>query len=108
MTSDALFVDIGGAAGALVVYTPDELIGAEIEIVRADTPPEHPIHNVVRARQVGDDVICAAVFPVLPAGSYVPWGRQAPVDARRFTVVGGRVTELDWTSHARWGHHPPA
>jgi hypothetical protein len=100
MTTDALLVDIGGDAGALIVYAPDDLIGAEIEIARADTPPGHPVHNVVRARQVGDEVICAAVFPVLPAGSYVPWGDRVPVDARSFTVVGGRVTELDWTSPA--------
>jgi hypothetical protein len=100
VTTDALVIDIGGDAGALIVYAPEELIGAEIEIARADTAPGRPIHNVVRARQVGDEVICAAVFPVLPAGSYVRWGEQVPVDATRFTVVGGRVTELDWTSPA--------
>lgn len=100
MTTDALLVDIGGDTGALIVYASEELIGAEIEIVRAGTPPGHPVHNVVRARQVGDDVICAAVFPVLPAGSYVPWGDQVPVDERSFTVCGGRVTELDWASYA--------
>jgi hypothetical protein len=99
MTSDALLVDVGGDTGALIVYTPDVLVGTEIEIARADTPPGHPVHNVVRARDVGDEVICAAVFPVLPAGSYMPWGDQVPVDTTRFTVVGGRVTELDWTRH---------
>jgi hypothetical protein len=99
VTTDALVIDIGGDAGALIVYAPEELIGAEIEIARADTPPGHPVHNVVRARQVGDEVICAAVFPALPAGTYVPWGHRVPSDAISFTVVGGRVTELHWPSH---------
>jgi hypothetical protein len=107
MTTDALLVDIGGDAGALIVYAPDELIGAEIEIARADTPPRHPVHNVVRARQVGDEVVCAAVFPALPAGTYVRWGEHRTLfDASAFTVVGGRVTELDWTATAwRTGPH---
>jgi hypothetical protein len=96
VTTDALLVDIGGDAGALVVYAPEELVGAEIEIARADTAPGHPVHNVVRARRVGDEIICAAVFPALPAGTYVPYREQVSATAASFTVVGGRVTELDW------------
>ena len=99
MTTDALVIDIGGDAGALIVYAPEELVGAEIEIARAGNSPGHPIHNVVRARQVGDDVVCAAVFPVLAAGRYVPYGVLTPPDARAFSVLGGRVTELDWPCH---------
>jgi hypothetical protein len=99
VTTDALVIDIGGDAGALIVYASEELVGAEIEIARADTPPRHPVHNVVRARQVGDEVICAAVFPVLPAGKYLPWGDRVSPDATTFTVVGGRVTELDWPAN---------
>jgi hypothetical protein len=99
VTTDALVVDIGGDLGALIVYAPEELVGVEIEIARAATPPGHPVHNVVRARQVGDEVICAAVFPVLPAGTYVPWGNRVSPDASAFTVAGGQITELDWLAH---------
>jgi hypothetical protein len=101
VTTDALVIDIGGDAGALIVYAPEELIGAEIEIARADTPPGHPVHNVVRARQVGNEVVYAAVFPVLAAGTYLPWGDQEPPNATSFTIVGGRVTELDWPPPSR-------
>jgi hypothetical protein len=106
VTTDALVIDIGGNAGALIVYAPEELVGTEIEIARAGDSPGLPIHNVVHARQVGDDVVCAAVFPVLEAGRYVPYGAQTPRDARAFNVLGGRVTELDWPCHS--AEHSPA
>jgi hypothetical protein len=105
VTTDALVIDIGGDAGALIVYAPEELVGAEIEIARAGNSPGLPIHNVVRARQVGDDTVCAAVFPVLAAGRYVPYGVLTPPDARAFSVLGGRVTELDWLCH--FAEHSP-
>ncbi|MGH9120002.1 MAG: phospholipase [Acidimicrobiales bacterium] len=103
---DALVVDIGGETGALVVYAPADLAGQEIEIARDGTIPDHPVHNVVRPRRIGiDDVVCAAVFPDLPAGRYVPFGGPR-VRAEAFTVTGGRVTEIEWrlpvTSS---GHH---
>jgi hypothetical protein len=91
VTSDALVIDIGGDAGALIVYAPEELVGAKIEIAPRGTRPG-PIHNVVRARQVGGHVVWAAVFPVLAAGRYVPYGVLTPPDARAFSVLGGRVT----------------
>jgi hypothetical protein len=96
VTTDALLVDIGGDSGALVIYASEQLIGHEIEIARAEDPSGHPVHNVVRARRVGDEVVCAAVFPVLPAGTYVPYGDRLPSGRTTFSVVGGRVTELDW------------
>jgi hypothetical protein len=53
------------------------------------------VHNVVRHRRVGSDVLCAAVFPTLPAGRYRPY-RDGAVVAEPFTVVGGKVTEINW------------
>lgn len=99
MTTDALLVDIGGDSGALVVYASEEFVGHEIEIARAEDPSGHPVHNVVRARRVCDAVVCAAVFPTLPAGRYVPHGDWLQSGRTAFSVVGGRVTELDGPGH---------
>lgn len=96
MTTDALLVDIGGDAGALVVYAPAELVGREIEVARTDIPAGHPVHNVVRARRIGDELVCAAVFPAMPAGTYVPSGDRLPGGPAAISIVGGRVTEFDW------------
>jgi hypothetical protein len=91
MTTDAVLVDIGGHAGALVLHAPERLVGEEIEIARADVPLGRPVHNVVRPRLVRCGVAFAAVFPALPAGTYVPYG----VPGQPFTMVGGRVTEIE-------------
>jgi hypothetical protein len=99
VTTDALLIDIGGDTGALVVYASEEFVGHEIEIARAENPSGHPVHNVVRARRVCDAVVCAAVFPTLPAGPYVPHGKGLPSGRTAFSVVGGRVTEFDWPGH---------
>jgi hypothetical protein len=95
MTADSLVVDVGGDIGALIVYAPPDLVGREIEIVRADAPPAHPAHNVVRPRRVGPWVVHAAVFPDLPAGTYRRCRNGVP-DGPSFAVAGGRVTEIDW------------
>jgi len=95
MTADSLVVDVGGDTGALIVYAPPDLVGREIEIARAETPPGHPVHNVVRPRRVGQRVVHAAVFPDLPAGTYRRY-RNGVADGPSFAVAGGRVTEIDW------------
>jgi hypothetical protein len=95
--TDAVVVDIGGDTGALVVYAPEDLIGHEIEIARDDENVDstHPVHNVVRRRQIGTRSVCAAVFPDLAAGTYVPYG-DPQVRADPFVVRGGSVTEIEW------------
>jgi len=95
MATDALVIDIGGDTGAVVVYASDDLVGQEIEIAPEGTVTGHPVHNVVRWRRVGTLAVCAAVFPDLPAGTYVPYG-DPQVRADTFTVVGGGVTEIEW------------
>ncbi len=93
--SEALLVDIGGDVGALVIYAGEELVGREVEIVVAGRETGHPVHNVVRRRRVGAQVVYAAVFPDLPAGVYEPYG-LAGDGHQRIPVVGGRITEVDW------------
>jgi len=65
----AVVLDIGGNIGALVLHTPPDWVGAEIEIspTDADTPRTH---TAVRERRGGPQVQYAAVFAALPAGDY--------------------------------------
>ncbi len=93
--ADVLVLDIGGDTGALVVFAPEQLVGREVEITPAGHDHVHPMHNVVRRRQVGGRVLCAAVFPDVRAGTYLPYADGATVP-RPFEVRGGAVTEIEW------------
>jgi len=101
-TQDATVVlDVGGDVGALVLYTPAALLGAEIEISPV-TDPTARSHTAVRARVLSDRTLYAAVYPALRAGEHVLWA-SAEHAAGPVVVVGGRVTEIDWFSLP--GHH---
>jgi hypothetical protein len=65
----SVVLDIGPHAGALVVYTDEDLAGDEIEI-RPDGGPWLGAHTAVRARHVGGGVLYAGVFGSLAPGSY--------------------------------------
>jgi hypothetical protein len=62
-------LDIGPHAGALVLYTGDELAGAEIEI-RPGGGDWRGTHTAVRERHVSGAVLHAGVFASLPPGPY--------------------------------------
>jgi hypothetical protein len=96
-TQDASVVlDVGGDVGALVLYTPASLLGAEIEISPAGDPASRT-HTAVRERRLPDRTLYAAVYPALVAGEHTLW--QGPDDpAGTITVTGGRVTEVAWDS----------
>jgi hypothetical protein len=86
-------LDIGGNAGALIIYTPGEMDGAEIE-VSARHPPGPPTHALVRERRAAGGCH-AAVYPALPAGDYTIW-RDRLTPAGAVTVRGGAVTRYHW------------
>jgi hypothetical protein len=87
-------LDIGGNIGALVLHTPDELAGREIDIFRAGE--ERPaMHSAVRARELPGGSVHAAVYPVVPEGEYViPAVGTLP--SLPVTIRGGDVTEVSW------------
>jgi hypothetical protein len=85
----AVILDVGADIGALVLYTPADMDGQEIEISTGDQPRTH---NVVRRRDTGD---YAAVYPGLPAGDYTIW-RPAGHQATTTTITGGTVTTCRW------------
>jgi hypothetical protein len=95
----AAVLDIGGEVGAAVVHTSAALGGAEIEIT-PDGRDWDGTHVAVRRRPTpgaGTGAVYCAVFGHLRAGTYrirVRGSGDRPAGGL-FSVVGGRVTEVD-------------
>jgi hypothetical protein len=88
-------LDLGPGIGALVLYTPAELDGAEIEISRDDAPGSPRTHSQVRARHLPGMTRYAAVYPGLAEGLYTIWHDQHR-PAATAVVTGGQVTSCHW------------
>ncbi|HEX4061641.1 MAG TPA: hypothetical protein VHY58_11555 [Streptosporangiaceae bacterium] len=88
-------LDIGASTGALILHTPAELDGREIEIGRTDVPGAARTHSQVRERRTGASVRYAAVYPELAAGDYTIW-RDADTLLTGITIAGGRITTCHW------------
>ena len=85
--SGSVVLDLGPDIGALVLHTPPELDGWEIEISRlAGDAARVRTHSRVRPRHTPGGVQYAAVYPGLAAGDYVVW-RDATTSALNITVV---------------------
>lgn len=93
-TSGSVVLELGPGIGALVLHTPPELDGAEIEISPVTQPPRRT-HSRVRQRLTPGGVMFAAVYPELAAGDYVIW-RDASTAVITVTVDGGQVTTARW------------
>jgi hypothetical protein len=89
-----VLLDLGADTGALVLYAPAGLLGAEIEISPAarDAPRTHA---AVRARPGPAGTRYAAVYDGLAAGTYTLW-RDHHSPAAQVTITGGRVTSHHW------------
>jgi hypothetical protein len=121
----AVVLDIGGDVGALVVSTPEALLGAELEICpagkRGQVPDEGgawwdgdwradhggPGHAGPHTQSHGPawphvSVLRrpgagpAAVFPGLRDGAYEVWVRPDGPSRVVVRVAGGEVTAVDW------------
>lgn len=93
-SAGTVLLDLGAETGALVLYTPEDLAGAEIEI-SADTPGAVRTHAAVRARPALRGTRYAAVYEGLPAGDYAIW-RDHDTRAGQVTIIGGQVTSVHW------------
>jgi len=91
--SGTVVLELGPGAGALVLYVPAELDGAEIEI-SADGATSR-IHSAVRPRNVAGGTQHAAVYPGLPPGGYTIW-RDSSTPGGIVHISGGRVTAARW------------
>ncbi len=100
-----VLLDIGGDIGALVVETPAELGGLEVEIrpegATADeregrpTGRHHP-HVAVVARRAGERVVHSLVFRDVRAGRYELYALPDGPVVLRAEVHGGQVTHSSW------------
>ena len=88
-------MELGADIGALVLYTPADLDGEEIEISPDDDPGARRTHAQVRARHMASATTYAAVYPGLRAGRYTIW-RDKRQPAAAVTVTGGKVTSCRW------------
>ncbi len=90
----SVVLDIGPHAGALVLYTDEELVGAEIEI-RPGAEAWTGTHTAVRERHAGGRVLYAGVFGSLAGGTYDLRLKGGGPGAFRLTVevAAGAVTE---------------
>lgn len=89
-----VLLDLGSDTGALVLYTPAELVGREIEISPRD-PGARRTHAAVRERPGNSGTRYAAVYDGLAAGDYTIW-QDHDTPAGTVTVLGGQVTRHDW------------
>jgi hypothetical protein len=91
-------LELGAEIGALILYTPADLDGAEIEISRDDHPDDlgsRRTHSQVRQRHMATVTTYAAVYPDLPSGQYTIW-RDEHSPAAAVTITGGQVTSCHW------------
>ena len=101
----SVVLDIGPGTGALVLFTPATMLGAEIDISQEGQAAPRT-HSQVRQRVSGgqpggseSDVSYAAVYPRLAAGRYAVW-RDADTRAGTITVADAQVTTWHWPATA--------
>jgi hypothetical protein len=88
-------LNLGAGIGALVLFTPADLDGAEIEISRGDDPRARRTHAQVRPRRLPGQTRYAAVYQDLAAGQYTIW-RDEDRQAGTVTIAGGQITSSRW------------
>ena len=92
-----VILELGADVGALILFTPADLEGREIEISRDDLAARaaRRTHSQVRPRHTPTETKYAAVYPDLPAGPYTIWADEQR-QAGRVVITGGRVTNWSW------------
>jgi hypothetical protein len=101
--SGTVVMNLGGDIGALILYTPAELNGREIEISRADDPAAGRTHSQVRPRHTratpGRHPVCGRLSGP-GRGPYTIWrDQQSPAAAT--VIAGGQVTTSHWPEPGR-------
>ena len=95
----SVVLELGENIGALILATPPDLAGHEIDISPHAGGPR--THSLVRERHTASRTSYAAVYPVLTAGEYTVW-REDGTPAGQVTIRGGQA------SHFRWPQAAPA
>ena len=89
---DTLVLDIGEDVGALILYTAESVLGAEIE-VSPDVDGAHRVHTLVRRRRIGGQQLFAGVYPELREGTWRIFGLDDRVIGT-VAIHGGQVAEF--------------
>jgi hypothetical protein len=93
--TEPVVLDIGGDIGALVIYTPADWCGREVELSQTGSA-DYRVHNQVHERSFNGRSQFAAVYPELVQGRYdILDERDHPVDT--VTIVGGQVAAVHLT-----------
>ena len=90
-----VILELGADIGALILYTPADLDGAEIEISRHGDLLGRRTHSQVRQRHMADATRYAAVYPDLLAGTYTIWADEQNA-AATVVITGGQITSCHW------------
>jgi hypothetical protein len=93
--SGSVVLELGPGIGALVLNTPPELDGAEIEISPVGEDGAHRTHSQVRPRHTVNGTKYAAVYPNVPEGQYTIW-RDKSTKALDVTIEGSQVATAWW------------
>jgi hypothetical protein len=89
-------LNLGPGVGALILSTPPDLNGSEIEISQGDSPQARRTHSQVRERRTGrGQASYAAVYPDLEPGTYTIW-RDRTASAGTVAVTAGAVASFAW------------
>jgi hypothetical protein len=88
-------MELGADIGALILFTPADMDGTEIEISRDDDPGTGRTHSQVRRRHLATVTRYAAVYPGLRAGQYTIW-RDERRPAATTAITGGQITSCRW------------
>jgi hypothetical protein len=90
--TETVVLDIGEDIGALVLYTPADLFGHEIEVSPLGPPGSatRRTHSAVLERSCNGRVFYAAVYPELRAGDYQVHVGGSP----RCSIHAGQVAEV--------------
>jgi hypothetical protein len=94
----SVLLDIGDDIGAVLVVTPAEMEGVEVEIrpeVESSGHVHHP-HVAVVNRPVEGGQVPSLVFPEVREGTYGLYLKGDSVRRLAVTVAGGEVTGAEW------------
>jgi hypothetical protein len=95
----SVVLEVGPGVGALVLRTPRELDGREIEVSLLGGAAGGRTHSLVRPRTTGRGTQYAAVYPQLAAGTYTVW-EDVVTAAVTVTIHGGQVTTVRWPGYS--------
>ncbi len=93
--SGTVVLELGPGVGALILNTPPELNGAEIEISLSGSDGRRT-HSMVRPRHVAGGTRYAAVYPGLPAGEYTVRDPADDMPVATVTIKEGAAATAGW------------